>query len=457
MLKRARVGERRLPTPRRPPDQMISRQPSTAPTPLTGLPAQPAPASVGQPPVVSATFIALYALAYMSTTLLFLAPALVSLALKVNDLVGIEAAPKNLSMVASIGAALSIVANPVFGHLSDRTPGRWGMRRPWMVLGLVVGSTGILLIAMAPNIAVVAAGWCVAQVFYNALLAAQVAVLADQVPRAQRGMVAGVLGICLPLGSICGTFLVNLFAPNISAMLLGPCALAAVFIVVFVVVLPDRRLQPGDVATRTSSGRGRWWRTSLLNPRAHPDFTWAFLSKFLFVMAYAFLTTYQAYYLIAHLGSPESEVPHQVFLGALAQGLVVIAASLTGGRLSDATGRRKVFVLVASAVFAVAMFVVAMAGEFNGFVAGMALSGLGLGLYVAVDLALVVDVLPDPDHVAKDLGLFNIAGAVPFSLAPVVAPLILALGDDSYPLLFAVAGGSAVLGALAILPVRGVR
>jgi len=53
--------------------------------------------------------------------------------------------------------------------------------------------------------------------------------------------------------------------------------------------------------------------------------------------------------------------------------------------------------------------------------------------------------------------LFNIAGAVPFSLAPVVAPLILALGDDSYPLLFAVAGGSAVLGALAILPVRGVR
>ena len=87
----------------------------------------------------------------------------------------------------------------------------------------------------------------------------------------------------------------------------------------FIVVLPDRRLQAGEVATRTGSGRGRWWRPPLLNPRAHPDFTWAFLSAFLFVMAYAFLTTYQAYYLIAHLGSPESEVPHQVFLGALAQ------------------------------------------------------------------------------------------------------------------------------------------
>ena len=76
------------------------------------------------------------------------------------------------------------------------------------------------------------------------------------------------------------------------------------------------------------------------------------------------------------------------------------------------------------------MFVVAASTAFNGFLAGMALSGLGLGLYVAVDLALVVDVLPDPDHVAKDLGLFNIAGALPFSLAPVIAPFILAFGND---------------------------
>ena len=81
--------------------------------------------------------------------------------------------------------------------------------------------------------------------------------------------------------------------------------------------------------------------------------------------------------------------------------MVVIAASLTRGRLSDATGRRKVFVLAASAVFAVAMFVVALAGEFNGFVAGMALSGLGLGLYVAVDLALVVDVLPERSQTGR--------------------------------------------------------
>lgn len=283
MLKPARLGERRVPRQRRSPEPS---QHATVPA---------AQVEETTRTSVSAGFVALYALAYMSTTLLFLAPALVSLALKVNDLVGIDAAPKNLSMVASIGAALSIVANPVFGHLSDRTSSRWGMRRPWMVLGLVVGSLGILLVAVAPSVAVVTLGWCVAQVFYNALLAAQVAVLADQVPTTQRGMVAGVLGICLPLGSICGTFLVNVFAPHLSAMFLGPCALAAVFILVFVVVLPDRRLTPEARAWR-SAGRRFHWKALVVNPRANPDFSWAFASKFLFVMAFAFLTTYQAYY-----------------------------------------------------------------------------------------------------------------------------------------------------------------
>src|SRR5690348_17621765 len=100
-------------------------------------------------------FILLYALAFLSTSVLFLAPLLVTLALKVNTLVGAERAPNNLSLVASIGGLLSIVANPFFGRMSDRTASRWGMRRPWMVTGLLGGTSGIVAIALAPNIPVV--------------------------------------------------------------------------------------------------------------------------------------------------------------------------------------------------------------------------------------------------------------------------------------------------------------
>ena len=170
-------------------------------------------------------FISLYALAYIGTILLFLAPLLVSLALKINSLVGIERAPNSLALVTGIGALLAMFANPFFGRLSDRTSSRLGMRRPWMIIGLAGGSLGVLVVAVAPSIAVVLVGWCIAQLFFNALLAALVAVLPDQVPTAQRGTVSGVLGVCLPIASVSGTFLVQLFTGNQLTMFLAPCAI----------------------------------------------------------------------------------------------------------------------------------------------------------------------------------------------------------------------------------------
>jgi MFS family permease len=149
-------------------------------------------------------------------------------------------------------------------------------------------------------------------------------------------------------------------------------------------------------------------------------------------------------------------VPRQIFLGTLAQAVVIVAASLIGGRLSDRTGRRKVFVFTASVVYGLAMFVIAVASDFDGFLVGMAVSGLGFGMYMAVDLALVADVLPGKDN-AKDLGVLNIAGALPYTVAPAVAPSVLAIGSGSYGVLYAFAGVCAVIGAFAILPVRRAR
>jgi MFS family permease len=399
-------------------------------------------------------FITLYASAYASTCLLFLAPLLVTLALKVNSLVGIKQAPNNLALVAGVGALLAMFANPFFGKLSDRTSSQLGMRRPWMVIGLVGGSAGILMVALAPDIPMVLAGWCVAQVFFNALLAVQTAVLPDQVPVDQRGMVAGVLGVCVPVASVVGTFLVKVFTGNQVAMFLAPCGVGGFFILLFVVTLKDRRLAAAD---RPSWSLREVANTFYVNPRTSPDFAWAFASRFLFVLAYAFLVTYQAYYLLEEIGSTKHEVPGQIFLGTLVQSVVVVLASPLGGRLSDWTGRRKVFVLGASIVYGLALFVIAVASSFNGFLVGMAIGGLGFGMYMAVDLALVADVLPDRDRAAQGLGVLNIAGALPSSIAPAIAPLILAIGGGSYGVLYAVAGVCALAGAVAIVPVKGVR
>jgi MFS family permease len=390
-------------------------------------------------------FIALYTLAYISTSLLFLAPQLVTLALKVSSLVGMARAPNSLAVVTGTGALLAMVGNPFFGRLSDRTTSPLGMRRPWIVIGLVGGSAGILVVALAPSLAFV---------LFNALLAALAAVLPDQVPATQRGVVSGFLGICVPIASVTGTFLVQLFTGNRLAMFLAPCAISGFFILLFAARLNDRRLDRRD---KPPWSVREFARTFYFNPRRNADFGWAFASRFLLVLAYAVMVTYQVYYLLNRMGSAEADVPRQVFLGTLVQSAVVVAASLVGGRLSDHTGRRKIFVLIAAIVYGLAMFVLAIATNFNGFLVGMAIGGLGFGVYMAVDLALVVDVLPDNASAAKDLGVMNIAGALPFSVAPAIASAILAVSHDSYGILYAVAGVSAVLGAAAILPVEGVR
>ena len=395
-----------------------------------------------------------FTFAFIGTNLLFLAPLLVTLPLKVNALVGIDQAPNSLALVAGFGAALAIFANPFFGRMSDRTTSRFGMRRPWMLIGLAGGSLGILVIALAPSIPVVVVGWCLAQVFFNALLAALVAVIPDQVPMAQRGVVSGLVGICLPIASVSATFLVKLFAGHELAMLLVPCAIGVAFVVLFAATLDDRRLA---VADRPTWSLRDFASTFYVDPRKNPDFAWAFASRFLFVLAYAFLVTYLAYYLLERIGSGEADVPQQIFLGTLVQSAALIGASLVGGRLSDRTGRRKVFVFSASIVYGLALFVLAIATSFNAFLVGMAISGLGFGIYFAVDLALVLDVLPSKEDAAKDLGVFNMAGAVPFALAPAIAPLILAVGGHSYAVLYAAAGLCAVIGAFAILRVRRVR
>jgi MFS family permease len=378
----------------------------------------------------------------------------VSLALKVNSLVGTDAAPARLAIVAGVGSLFSIVSNPLCGRLSDRTTSRWGRRRPWMVGGVVGGAVGVLVVALAPTIGWVLVGWCLAQVSLNAVLAAQVAVLPDQVPAVQRGVVSGVLGVCVPLASVAATWLVQRFDAHQLTMFLVPCAVGSALVLLFVLRLPDRRIDPVD--------RPPWSRRELLgsfwvSPRRHPDFAWAFCSRFLFVLAYAFLVTFQTYYLLEQVGSAEDDVAHTVYLGTLVQSATLVVVAPVAGRLSDRTGRRKVFVIAAAVVYGVALGVVATGHTVDQYLLGMAIGGAGFGTYMAVDLALVVDVLPAAGTAARDLGVLNIAGALPFALAPALAPAVLGLGGGSYAALYLVAAACALGAAAAVVPIRRVR
>jgi hypothetical protein len=214
---------------------------------------------------------------------------------------------------------------------------------------------------------------------------------------------------------VTATFLVKLFTGNLLADVPRSCAIGGFFILLFAVVLDDRRLAAED---KPSWSLREFAATFYVDPRTSPDFAWAFASRFLFVLAYAFLATYQAYYLLNKLGSAEADVPQQIFLGTLVQSVLVVsppspAAGCPTGPAAEGLrpGRRRSCTASRSSCSPPPPTSTASSS-------GMAISGLGFGVYVAVDLALVTQVLPDEDTVAKDLGVFNIAGALPFTIAP---------------------------------------
>ena len=153
-------------------------------------PLDPAVSSYGPVPTHRAPtrVVVTMAIAQFGLFVALLAPVTVSLALKTQTLFAGDtgaAAVVNAS-VLSIAAFFALVANPVFGRLSDLTTSRFGRRRTWMAIGLVFFVVSQLIVALAPTVPVLLVGWCLAQVAGNAILAPLLATIADQVPAEQR-------------------------------------------------------------------------------------------------------------------------------------------------------------------------------------------------------------------------------------------------------------------------------
>jgi MFS family permease len=406
----------------------------------------------------SAGFIAIYAFAYAALWLALLTPAIITLALRVRQL-----APQNaagpISGVLVAGALVALVSNPLFGALSDRSRSRFGRRRPFLVAGIVGGCVALAVIGLAPSIPVVLLGWCLAQVAYNAALSAIVAIVPDRIPAAQRGTVVGILGICMPIGQIAGTFLVQELSFNMTWALVVPGLVGIAGVLLLAFVLPEPRAPASRLEPANGQGAGpESQRATLPSLPNHRNFAWAWLSRVLYTLGSSFLQAYQPFFLLDKLHIEPPQVPGLIFRSTLVGAAMVVIWSLLAGRLSDRTGARKLFVMTGSIVQGLGLWLVASADSYTALLLGVGLTGTGHGIYEGVDLALVTEVLPDREqHAAKDLGLLNIANTLPQVIAPLSAPAILALSGGDYTLLFVIAGAVAVLGALALVPLRNVR
>jgi len=385
-----------------------------------------------------------------------LGPAIIGIGLKVQAVVPRAEQTSAVGVIAGFGALFAVIGNVVCGRLSDRTTSRFGRRRPWIVAGTVVMTLAFVVMALGQTVPVITAGWCLAQLGANATLAPFIATISDQVPKFQRGSVSALLGIAQNVGILGGTYLAQLFKDQLVVLFVVPSIFAIGAMLLFAIILPDQHLtiRPPKMTAE------EWISTLWVNPVKHPDFALAWLSRFLITLATFMFTTFRLFYLRDELGLAESDAPAAVSLGVLIYTIALVASGWIAGRISDRTGRRKFLVSGSTLLFAAGIVLLAFVDTVSGFYVVEAVLGVAYGIYVGVDLALVVDVLPNPDDSGKDLGVFNMANALPQTVAPVIGAALLAVGSASnqnYDLLLYTAGVAGLIGALVVLPIKKVK
>lgn len=407
-----------------------------------------APVALAEPVVpVKRSWIGLLFAANLGLWMVFFTPVQILLPQQISDL-GVSGKEAALGWVTGLGALVAILVNPLAGAFSDRSRPRigsrlLGRRHVWTLCGVVISLLSLLFLSGASNIGEVAVGWAGTQFGLNVMLATLTAAVPDRVPVAQRGFVSGWIGMPQALGLVMGAVLVTAVFTGTRA---GYIAMA---VVLFVLALPFALATPDDPLTSDRPPKTSW----RIDFRSNPDFGWAWGTRFLVQLGNALGTLYLLYFLTDKIKLADPDTGLLIMILLYTAGM--IATAVIGGRLSDRSGRRKIFVVWSGVVIAIAALLLAIWPTWPVSLVAAVLLGAGYGVYLAVDTALITQVLPAATDRAKDLGVINIATAAPQVLGPAIAaPLVTHLGG--YPTLYAVTAAVTLLGAVLVLRIRSV-
>jgi len=404
---------------------------------------------------VSASWIALFATAWFGIWMAQLAPIQLLLPLQVDailDPLDWTESVVAFGIISGIAGLCALVTYPVTGMLSDRTTSRFGRRRPWILIGTLVFAVSLFALGLQSTIVGVGIFWSLALIGFCMLSAALTATISDQVPVGQRGFVSGWVAGPQAVGIVAGILLITLLGLGILSGYALMAALLIVFVLPFVLLVPDEVL-PKVLRPKLSLGsalKGLW-----VSPRKYPDFGWTLLGRILVNLANALSTTLLLYFIMFGLGRVESAEDDLLTLTLIYLAFFT-AAALLFGKLSDRIGQRKPFVYAAAYLQAIAAVLIAFVPSYELMFLGAAMLGISYGCFMAVDQALATQVLPSSHTRGKDLGIMNIATAVPQAIGPLLGSFIVAqLGGFSG--LFIAAAVFAVLGGLAVLPIKKVK
>ncbi|WP_026414500.1 MFS transporter [Actinomadura oligospora] len=357
--------------------------------------------------------------------------------------------------VSAMGAVSGIVLAPLAGALCDRTTGRFGRRRPWMVGGAFLCVGALLFSGAQTTVAGVAFGSFLLSASMMVMGAGLNAVVPDQVPAPQRGVVLGWATVPMASALILGGALIGLaggFRAGYLVVAAFPLA-----VVVFGFWLRDT---PLPRTGREPFSLRVFLRGYRVSPKDHPDFVWALASRFVMALGYALGTLYLPYFLddVLHYERlfPGQSTEDGLLIVIGVNSVSTVAMVVLSGWLSDRLGRRRLPVFLGGATMAVAAIPLALSPTWTMTLVAAVVLGLGYGVYLSVDTALVTEVLPASENRSKDMALGNLMGSLPYVVAPPIASFV--IGDvGGYPALFLTSAAMSVGGAALVWKVRSVR
>jgi len=327
---------------------------------------------------------------------------------RMDELVGPAQAGSGLALITILGTVVAILVQPVVGSISDYTQTRWGRRKPYIFIGATLDVLFLIGLATSNTYLGLVVFMTLLSFSSNFAQGPFQGYVPDLVPSKQVGQASGFMGLMIMLGRVAGTAIgtIGLFTGSfiLATVGVGLLELATAIVTIFTV----------DEGRRGLDRKGRSWveiakSTWGLDVFQQRSFVWLLASRLFLLMAPVVLTDFIYFYLRRSMGFTDQETGMWINVALPVFAVATLLTTFPAASFSDRLGR-KPLIYLSCVVGSIGMLGTALAPTVQVTIAFAVLTGIATGAFLAVDWALMTDIIPKESS-GRYMGMSNVASA----------------------------------------------
>lgn len=346
------------------------------------------------------------------------------------------------------GLILAMVMQPLAGALSDHTRSRWGRRRPWILLGVLLTLAVLAIMARASSLGMLIAAYILLQLASNTGHGPAQGLIPDLVSQERHGLAAGIKNLFEMSGLIVTSLVAGKLMSDGNAALALTITSAVIAATALVTLV-------GTPEVSAAGARGpaavQALRETLgVDLGRAPGYARLLVSRFLILLGIYAVQAFAQYYIRDRLQVPDPAAVTGNLMATIGLALTVLV--FPAGYLSDRFGRLRLNQIAGILAALGILMLIPIRTVPPLYVAGTVI-GAATGIFLSVNWALATDLIPQ-DEAGKYLGLSNLATAGAGAASRLGGPLIDGLNAFhpgaflGYPVLMLLAAISIVVGVL---------